>query len=416
MKQLHERSSRFLWKRVEQKFYRPLDSIIPKNDKVCVFSAKPGRYADNARALFRYMAGIDSIDVYWLAHSEQDFERVGKDVGYSHVVRLYSKRGLWISLRAQFVFFAWGLGDHGPYRNFSSRTTAVLMWHAITVKKLGVQIKNPTRRHQRQWKPFTRMSLLTASSEIDGDTLSKSFMVDRGKVKVTGLPRNDELIRNRNTHKKDLKLENEITWGFLRRGATILYAPTWRDDRNTKLFPFDDFDGRMLDTLLSRRMANLLIRMHRNEVVDQFPLLSRWLVSSDRVYFAPDTNEGFPDVVDLLPFVDLLITDYSSIYLDFLLLDRPVIFVPYDIEDYQRKRGLAYNYNEITPGPHVFSMKEFLSAVENGLSGDDGFRDDRLKVKRLFHKYEDGRSSERIYRNLVRPETVADHVSTGRLE
>ena len=56
------------------------------------------------------------------------------------------------------------------------------------------------------------------------------------------------------------------------------------------------------------------------------------------------THEQLPDVNSFLPFVDVLITDYSALYHDFLLLDRPILFVPYDYEEFEQQNGFLYDY------------------------------------------------------------------------
>ena len=67
------------------------------------------------------------------------------------------------------------------------------------------------------------------------------------------------------------------------------------------------------------------------------------------------------DINEILPAVDLLITDYSGIYLDFLLCDNPVMFIPYDLKQYQTElRGLLFDYDLFTPGSKIDTLKNFI--------------------------------------------------------
>ena len=69
------------------------------------------------------------------------------------------------------------------------------------------------------------------------------------------------------------------------------------------------------------------------------------------------------EVSDILPDFDMIISDYSSIYLDFLLLDRPVLLLPYDLEEYGAVKGLNFRFDDINPGPNVsFSKSGFEAA------------------------------------------------------
>ena len=78
------------------------------------------------------------------------------------------------------------------------------------------------------------------------------------------------------------------------------------------------------------------------------------------------------DVYTFLSEVDILITDYSSIYFDYLLWERPIIFFPYDLEYYRDEdRGLIFEYDEYTPGPKIFNAKELENVLSKGI---DDFR------------------------------------------
>jgi CDP-glycerol glycerophosphotransferase (TagB/SpsB family) len=108
-----------------------------------------------------------------------------------------------------------------------------------------------------------------------------------------------------------------------------------------------------------------------------------------------------PDVNDLLPAVDILITDYSSIYFDFLLLDRPMIFSCHDLEEYIRDRGLMMDYDLNTPGPKVRTAEQFLEQLELTLRGDDPARGLRGKLREKFHRFPDAHSAERIAQRIA---------------
>ena len=111
------------------------------------------------------------------------------------------------------------------------------------------------------------------------------------------------------------------------------------------------------------------------------------------------------DTTPLLKYFDLLITDYSSIFTNFLLTNNPIIFYPFDLENYQQKEGLCFNYNEFTPGPKVFDIKSLKEAI-NTIFIEDEYKEKRLEIKNLYHKYTDGNASKRIIEIIKKEEKL----------
>jgi len=94
------------------------------------------------------------------------------------------------------------------------------------------------------------------------------------------------------------------------------------------------------------------------------------------------------DINNILKLTDILITDYSSIYFDYLLLDKPIIFAPFDFEDYLVKdRELYYNYDEVTPGPKARNWNEVLISLKEAIENPEKYKKEREKIKNIFHKY-----------------------------
>ena len=91
------------------------------------------------------------------------------------------------------------------------------------------------------------------------------------------------------------------------------------------------------------------------------------------------------DIAEELPRFDLLITDYSSIYIDYLLLDRPVIFLPYDEKEYLARRGMNFEYRDVTPGPKPDTMESFMEAIADAFT-NDSYRDERKRVNGMLNE------------------------------
>jgi CDP-glycerol glycerophosphotransferase (TagB/SpsB family) len=109
-----------------------------------------------------------------------------------------------------------------------------------------------------------------------------------------------------------------------------------------------------------------------------------------------------PDIYPLLKRVNILITDYSSVYFDFLLLDRPIIFAPFDLREFVSLDGqeLFYDYDEVTPGPKATDWKGVLEFVERNLQCDD-YKTQRKEICLRFNEFRDCKNSERVY-NIIK--------------
>jgi CDP-glycerol glycerophosphotransferase (TagB/SpsB family) len=101
--------------------------------------------------------------------------------------------------------------------------------------------------------------------------------------------------------------------------------------------------------------------------------------------------------------MDLLITDYSSIYFDYLLLNRPIIFTPTDLEEYRETRGfLLEPYDFWTPGPKVTSQKALQHEILKSLCDIKYFQSERETILSIIHQYRDNKSSERLWNMIDR--------------
>lgn len=286
-----------------------------------------------------------------------------------------SIKELWISLRAKTVFLTHGPGDI-PYALHSFRKNVVYLGHGITIKKMLFADNGLTLKRKIISGLETRFfSHVIASSEMDQDSLSHVFKLSKSKIKITGLPRIDSLK----------KAPKELSELFKRKGKFILYAPTYRSYAPTNYFNFNDSDLEVLNNYLTRNDFYIVIRSHPNDKG-----LSRSYFEFSNIL---DGNTIL-SIQDYLTDFEALITDFSSIYIDFLTTKKKVAFIPYDLNEYIEKTGLFYNYHEITPGPHIKSQKELISFLEEPFNK---FLDERKKVTNMFFKYNDNKSSQRIY-------------------
>ena len=125
------------------------------------------------------------------------------------------------------------------------------------------------------------------------------------------------------------------------------------------------------------------------------------------MFFYNDDDDD-DDIYNKLQEFNFLITDYSSIYFDYLLLDRPIIFTPFDIKEYiNQDREMYYLYDDVTPGPKAENWTQALKCIDQAFFSEDNFKDAREKICNRFHKFCDDNSSIRVYNeieNLIKPD------------
>ena len=199
-----------------------------------------------------------------------------------------------------------------------------------------------------------------------------------------GYPRNDFLINHTQEDIRMIKEKLEIP----EDKKVILYAPTWRDNQHEAGtgFTYDlnvDFDAL------------------RQELGDEYVILFRvhYLVASK---FSFDDYEGFiynvsnyDDINHLYLIADLLITDYSSVFFDYGILKKPMLFYMYDLEDYKDSiRGFYFGIDKL-PGKIITKEEELPDAIRDSIDNfvyDDKYRE----FNETFSKREDGQASKRF--------------------
>ena len=173
--------------------------------------------------------------------------------------------------------------------------------------------------------------------------------------------------------------------------------PTFRGSVNSDfdLFLQYGFDVNKLNTFLKKENMYLDIKLH------PFNQPSKTLLKV--LHEASHINFLDHDAIyEIISQYDMLITDYSSIYFDYLLLNRPIIFAPFDKETYiQKDREFYFDYNEITPGPQTMDWNEVMQQLEMFTNTPNAYSNKRKLMKNRFHTYQDDQSTKRVYKAIL---------------
>ena len=366
-------------------FTRLLEGFFSKDKNLITIFFTEYNFADNSRYFLEYLnSNTDhKYEVKVLVTNKVLFDEIS--LKYPNIT-YYSQSvsGLKLFLKTKNIVISHGsdASYFFPYFLDIKSKNIINLWHGIPLKRLSLQVKGI--RESKSRSRFQKFSSICAASPFEQFLLASCFDMHIDDVWVTGTPRNDYLLYPNNELLQEHPYLNK---------KVILYAPTWREyGERSSFFPFEDKDLERLNAFLETQDAYLLMRGHREEM----ERISENYGEKKLSRILPAHQEIFPDAQRLLAHVDVLVTDYSSIYLDFLLLDKPMIFIPYDLEQYQSYRGFLFDYDTHTPGDKVGTQAEFVKSLDMAMNQPECGASERARMKNLFHTYEDGKSSERI--------------------
>lgn len=295
------------------------------------------------------------------------------------------------------------ISTHGiPCLLKRKKQIVIELWHGIPFKAMGLLDKSLDLRSKKlAIKLWNKVDVIISSSVTYSTLINACLGTYNNPYVITGFPRNDYLFDNGRLQELLLKNDKEF-----RGKRVILFVPTFRKgyinrvegiERDENVFGFEEFDMKAFDDFLGENRALLIVKLHPFEekfyknVYEKMNLSNFYFLTSEVL------ESSKIDLYEILPDVDLLITDYSSIYFDFLLLNKPIIFVKPDFEQYSKIRGVLLSpYDFWTPGPKVTSQDDLQKRISEIFSGKDNYAERREELKDIFFEHQDGNSSERI--------------------
>lgn len=339
----------------------------------------------NSKYLFEYVwKNHPEIEPFYVINDEDKREKLNKKYRGNMFINTLTDEGLKLALSCKTWFTSAGLPVYST--DLSRYYDIINLWHGIPLKKIALLDKNLNFFSRMMFKKMfsDNYKYVLTSSETMIPVMKKSFGVNESKIRVWGQPRCDLLYKEQSAAEILAKLYGrKIEFKKL-----ILYAPTYRDWEGTKLFPFHDYDAAILNQYLQGSGTLILVKAHLSERADFSSYYSENIL--------PLTMSE--DIMDILNIFDMLITDYSSIYIDYLKLDRGIVFLPYDREIYIRGRGLNFNFDEVTPGAKPKDQQEFINALK-GVE-DDYYSMKRQEVLRIMDETK-GEVSELICQKIL---------------
>lgn len=301
--------------------------------------------------------------------------------------------------RAKYV-----LTTHQPFKVRKSQVNFAF-WHGIPLKRMGTMAHNTKRRdNRRNERLWQKVDAVTSSSDLYESLMSACMGIEGGKYQKLGFPRIDALLENK--YDRDYLLREffnldpaEIAGKKVQVG---IYVPTFRyelDDpqimdriASGNFFAFSDFNLEQLDQELTKKGIYLLVKLHPWEM----KLFKDFHLEASHIAFLNNSDlfDRELDLYEILGATDFLMTDFSSIYFDYLHLNKPLYFVTNCLAQYEQTRGFLLGpYGEIVPGEKVASQAEFLAKIGKA----DRFADKRQEWLNLVDPVDGGQACEQIY-------------------
>lgn len=346
---------------------------IRPDSHIWLFSSTDNsHYNYNSRYLFEYVKeNLPEITPLFVINDPELRNSLSSKYGKQYFIETENIQGIRQALSAGVWFTSAGLPAYGT--GLHKKRLIINLWHGVPLKKIALldpNLKKAARIYFKKIFSENYTCILTTSHELI-PLMARSFAVSEDKIKVWGQPRNDGLFQKNDCR----EILGQLFPDLPEYTKTVLYAPTFRDYGQVQLFPFKDFDQKQLEAFLDEKNMLLFIRTHVAEQGSAAPYLGK------RIRFLG--NEQAEDVTGILNIFDCLITDYSSIYIDYLLTDKPMIFLPYDRQQYLDGRGMNFDYDDVTPGPKPETFNDFLDALS---PKEDFWKSERTQVNRLFNE------------------------------
>lgn len=347
--------------------------LTPRNKNLCVFGAWFGdKFLDNTKYLFLDFEkrGLDCV---WITKNKTVLSDLTKK-GH-RVYMAYSLKGVVTQLRAKYFFICTGFADVSE--ELVGGATIINFWHGVPLKK--IMRDNPKFGGKRLGYKLTSTILsfprrnyyIISTSTVYDDIFMRAFGRDSNHILKCGYPRNDIFFHKDNVGILRSQYKNK---------TIVVYMPTHRDNGNTHIQCEKLFDLHALNCFCEDHNAVFIIKKHfyhRHETTD---------CSFENII---DITQEDIDPQQLLLSADILISDYSGAYIDYLLLDRPIIFYTYDYQKYTSEdRQLYFKYEDVTPGLKASCFDEVKEELGELLAGNDYWKDERKRVKDIFFRKE----------------------------
>jgi CDP-glycerol glycerophosphotransferase (TagB/SpsB family) len=365
---------------------------MPIDEHLIIFASEDD-YTDNSYALYLYIKEhYSNYRLVWATINENP--EYHPEIQHVHHPYRYTYKSAWYLSRAKFLFTTHGLGLQFYPRE---EQKALNIWHGIPIKAPKDSFKASDASRTQRDLNFSKVVYL---GELNRASVASFVRCRECDCELLGYPRNDVLINNNSAGYTNPFVPSSF------QGKVLIWMPTYRKSRNGFLSELqcdtltglpllqNENDVKQFDKFLGENNLYIIAKIHHLQAENAF-----FKLRFQNIRFVVDTDifDLNLQVYDVIGKSDALITDYSSVYIDYLLIDKPIGFILDDISEYEQGRGFLYDdIRPLLPGHYIYTVDDFKNYCLDVANGIDNYKADRKRVRDLMVKYQDNRSSERI--------------------
>jgi len=335
-------------------------------------------FVGNAKFFLLDETTLDSgKEIYWICASKKELETVRRV--YPRACYRWSWAGIRHSLTAKVYVYTHHLADINFWTSGGAR--AVNLWHGVGIKNVEFKttVGNAGRIYRKKnllariYLPylFRRPDLMLSTSPMMTKHFSECFRISERDCVEDMYPRCKPFFWSSDKLEKFIYANEdapvvELYEKMQHFDRVYLYMPTWREDRSD-FIKASGIDFGRLNVVLQKKQALFLLKLHPATNLEMD-------LGSYSNISVVDRNI---DIYPLLPATDVLVTDYSSIYYDYVLMkEKRTLLFPFDYSDYiKQDRDLAFDFDTYTPGARVHTFEELLNYVDGSPTESDNKRE-----------------------------------------
>lgn len=359
-----------------------------KIQKLIIFYSLPD-FSDNSKELYNYYLENEKYKDYkfvWLVDKPRKYRKMNlkntifvKDKSKLHSGRTI--KAVWYTSVAEILYYTHSCPIISLKKYKKNGQLVINLWHGCGYKN----IENRTVDNRKE----VLFDYVLVPGKVFIETKSKFFGCDKEKVLDIGYPRYDLLFKeNKNTemYMKRILSSNKkfIIWMPTFRKTNKGYYPEEKINKNFDLPILNSYEDLVkLNNLCKENQIILCIKRH--------PLQIKYDCEKEKlsnVIFI-DNNDLSAEKIDLyslLKYSDGLITDYSSVAIDYLLLDKPIAFTLDDFDNYAKYRGFVFeNPKEYMPGNHIYNYENMLDFIKQISNNQDLYSENRKAIIGKVH-------------------------------
>jgi len=345
--------------------------------------------SDNARAVFETVK--DDPDIVKIVFTR------GRTVNPGGVnvicVPLLSFEGQTYLARCRTLFVR-----HGAKRNLewpvsTQHHKIINLWHGIPLKRIGTASLDLVEKRKPLQAENSRLHAVISASDVDLLAMNAAYApLPYEKIWLTGLPRHDFITKPEAALPAFMRAQIDSIRTLTGGRKMILFCPTFRNDQENGYYNFSPQQVAALTKWLQKHNMVMGIREH---LADETLQYSTQLTGDT---FVRVQAGRFPDIEMLYREAAMLVTDYSSCFIDYMLTGRPMVSFAYDLDAYkERERGLFYELEDVFPGPIAQDFDTLMTALDTSVKKLNTKPDARyLSQRSFFIKYTDSGNAARV--------------------